>query len=181
MRNRIRHLFLFAAIACSPQTGVAAQAMEQYSVLAALTLNFARFTQWPDQAFAANAGTLNVCLVGDNVVQRSFEAIDGKTAGARSIKIVNAERLRNLTQCHVLFIADLEKNLLLQVFADIKSHPVLTIGEAEEFMDSGGMVGMINTDNKIQLYVDLGKVKLAGLTISSNLLKLANIIGNAAN
>lgn len=176
-------LFLVALFAYAPQIKAAPQAMEQYSVLAALTLNFARFSQWPDHAFPADPSVnlLNVCLVGDNVVQQSFDAINGKTAGAKTIKIVNAERLRNLGQCHVLFIAELERSLLLQVFVDVKGQPVLTIGETEEFIESGGMVGMINHDGKIQLSVNLEKVKAAGLNISSNLLKLAQIVGSASN
>ncbi len=93
------------------------------------------------------------------------------------IKVIYADRLRNLTQCHVLFISELAKNLLLQVFIDIKSHPVLTMGEDQEFMGSGGMVSMINKEGKIQLSVNLAAVKAARLSISSNLLRLAKIVG----
>ncbi len=177
MEKLIRYLAVSACLVTSPAANPAPQAMEQYTVLAALTLNFARFTQWPEQAFAESGDSLNVCLVGDNLVQQSFESINGKSVGERTIKIIYADRLRNLTQCHVLFISELAKNLVLQVFMDIKSHPVLTMGEDEEFMDAGGMVGMINKDGKIQLYVNLTAAKAARLNISSNLLRLAKIVG----
>lgn len=179
-----RFLLVFVAMVhIATPVQAAPQTFEQYPVLAALTLNFARFSLWPNNAFPAgeNAETLNICLVGDNVVQQSFDAINGKTAATKTIKVINAERLRNLAQCHVLFIAELEQNLLVQVFLDVKAHPVLTIGETDEFIEAGGMVGMINKDGKIQLSVNLEKVKASGLTISSNLLKLAQIVGNPAN
>ncbi|WP_197491431.1 YfiR family protein [Methylomonas methanica] len=178
MEKLIRYLAVSVCLVTAPIAIAAPQAMEQYTVLAALTLNFARFTQWPEQTFAESGDSLNVCLVGDNVVQQSFESINGKNVGVRTIKIIYADRLRNLTQCHVLFISELAKNLLLQVFIDIKSHPVLTMGEDQEFLDSGGLVSMINKDGKIQLYVNLAAAKAARLNISSNLLRLAKIVGD---
>ncbi len=146
-------------------------------MLAALTLNFARFTQWPEDA-ATDSSALNVCLVGDNVLLQSFDSIDGKNVGNRSIKIVNSERLRNLNQCQILFIGELPNNVLLQVFLDTKNHPVLTMGEDEDFVESGGMVAMVNVDGKIQLHVNLAAVKASRLNISSNLLRLAKIVGD---
>ncbi|OAI28348.1 YfiR family protein [Methylomonas koyamae] len=167
-------LFASAASVCA----AAPAAFEQYSVLAALTLNFARFTQWPDSAFADAGNALNVCLVGDNVLLQSFESIDGKNVGNRSIKIVNSERLRNLNQCQILFISELPNNVLLQVFLDTKTLPVLTMGEDTDFAANGGMVAMVNVDGKIQLHINLAAVKASGLTISSNLLRLAKIVGD---
>ncbi|WP_186289602.1 YfiR family protein [Methylomonas sp. HW2-6] len=168
----------FAAFAAAASVCAAAPAaLEQYTVLAALTLNFARFTQWPEGA-KTDANVLNVCLVGDNVLLQSFDSIDGKNVGDRAIKIVNSERLRNLNQCQILFIGELPNNVLLQVFLDTKNHPVLTMGEDEGFVENGGMVAMVNVDGKIQLHVNLAAVKASGLNISSNLLRLAKIVGD---
>lgn len=167
-------LLASAASVCSAAPAV----LEQYSVFAALTLNFARFTQWPVNAFADSSSGLNVCLAGDNVLLQSFESIDGKSVGNRLINIVNSERLRNLNQCQILFIGELPNNVLLQVFLDIKNQPVLTIGEDADFVASGGMVAMVNVDGKIQLHVNLAAVKASDLNISSNLLRLAKIVGD---
>jgi len=165
----------------STQLSVAApQAFEQYTVLAALTLNFARFTQWAEQSFAEPGDKLNICLVGENAIQESFESISGKAVGGKIVKIIDAGRLRNLTQCQVIFVSELPRNLLLQVLLDIKGHQILTISEDREFVEEGGMVSMVNENGKINLYVNLAAVRGAGLTISSNLLKLAKIVGESA-
>ncbi|MDT4331490.1 YfiR family protein [Methylomonas sp. MED-D] len=152
-------------------------AFEQYAVLAALTLNFARFTQWPDQAFTDSDNQLKVCLVGDNVLLQSFDSINGKAVGNKAIKTLNSEKLRNLNQCHILFISEISNSLLSQVFLDIQNRRILTIGESLDFVNAGGMVAMLNVDGKIQLYVNNHAVKAAGLAISSNLLRLAKIVG----
>lgn len=153
------------------------QRFDQYSVLSALTLNFARFTQWPDQEDPMQRQKFRVCLVGDNVVQQAFEAVNDKSISDKAIEVVNTNRLRNLHECHILFISELPKNILMQVFLNVKSRPILTIGQTEEFVESGGMVGMINVDGKIKLYINLPVVRASGLTISSNLLRLSRIFG----
>lgn len=176
MRNAIKNFALTLMVMGSGTTVAAPPAFEQYTVLAALTLNFARFTQWPDQAFTDLGNNLNVCLVGDNVLMQSFDSIAGKPVGAKVIKIINVDKLRNLNQCNILFVSELPNNVLAQVFLDIKQYPVLTIGEGLEFIHSGGMVAMVNTDGKIQLHINLSVVKNGGLAISSSLLRLAKIV-----
>lgn len=167
-------LYLFAHISV---TVAAPQSFDQYSVLSALTLNFARFTQWPEDESFRSKQKLRVCLVGDNLVQQAFEGINDKNVSDRTIEVVNTNRLRDLNECHILFISELPKNLLVQVFLKVKSQPILTIGENEAFVESGGMVGMINVDGKIKLYINLPVVKASGLMISSNLLRLSRIFG----
>ncbi|MGR8929293.1 MAG: YfiR family protein [Gammaproteobacteria bacterium] len=154
--------------------------LDRYSVLSALTLNFARFTQWPETVFSKSMEGLNICLVGDNIVQQAFENVAGKNVANKRIEVINANRLRNLADCHILFISDLPKNLLTQVFLDINGKPVLTIGETAEFVESGGMVGMIDVEGKIKLYINLPVAKSAGLMISSNLLRLSKIFDGKA-
>jgi hypothetical protein len=67
---------------------------------------------------------------------------------------------------------------LLQVFAEIKKRPLLTIGEDYDFAEQGGMIGLENVNGKIILHVNMAAVREANLNISSRLLKLAKIIGN---
>jgi len=169
--------FILATLLANTSVVLSApQAFEQYSVLAALTLNFARFTQWPEPTFVQSGEKLQVCVVGDNVVQDAFAAINGKNVGKNTIEVVNASRLRNLNECHMIFISELPKNLLTQVFLDTKNRPVLTLGEDVDFVETGGMVGMLNVESKINLTVNLPVVKTSGLNISSNLLKLVKIV-----
>jgi hypothetical protein len=116
--------------------------------------------------------------VGDNVVQQSFASIDHKAIGDRMLQVINLSRLRNFEECHVLYISELKQNVLLQVFAEIKKRPLLTIGEGYDFAAQGGMVGLENVNGKITLHVNLAVAREGNLNISARLLKLAKIIGN---
>lgn len=157
-----------------PQT--AAQSLEEQTVLAALALNIVRFTTWPAEAQIKES--IALCVVGDNVVQQSFASIEGKAVGNTTLKVINLSRLRNFEECHVLYISELKQNVLLQVFAEIKKRPLLTIGEGYDFAAQGGMVGLENVNGKITLHVNLPVAREGNLNISARLLKLAKIIGN---
>lgn len=157
---------------------VNAQSLEEQTVFAALTLNIVRFTTWPAYAQAHFNKTIDLCVIGDNMVQQSFTSIDHKTIGNKTLNIINLSRLRNFEECHVLYVSDMKLNVLLQVFLEIKKRPLLTIGEGDNFAEQGGMVGLENVDNKITLHVNLATVNGSGLKISARLLKLAKIIGN---
>ncbi|UOA10068.1 YfiR family protein [Methylobacter sp. S3L5C] len=154
-----------------------AQSLEEQTVLAALALNIVRFTTWPDEAQTRIKESIDFCVIGDNVVQESFISINNKVVGNKTLQIINLSRLRNFEDCHVLYISELKQNVLLQVFADINKHPLLTIGQGYDFAAQGGMVGLENVDGKITLHVNLPVVHESKLNISARLLKLAKIIG----
>lgn len=153
-----------------------AQSLEEQTVLAALALNIVRFTTWPSETPMKE--TIDFCVIGDNVIQHSFTDIDHKPVGAKTLHIINLSRLRNFEDCHVLYVSELKQNILLQVFAEIKKHPLLTIGESYDFAAQGGMVGLENVNGKITLHVNLTAAHESNLNISARLLKLAKIIDN---
>jgi len=155
-----------------------AQSLEEQTVLAALALNIVRFTNWSSEDQASLKEKIDFCVVGDNVVQQSFASIDQKTVGDKTLHVINLTRLRNFDECHVLYISELNQNVLMQVFLEIKKKPLLTIGEGADFALQGGMVGLENNDGKITVHVNLPVVREANLNISSRLLKLSKIIGN---
>ncbi len=152
------------------------QSIEKQAVLAVLTLNIARFTSWPEVALNETKPRLNLCVFGDNIIQHSFEAINNKKAKNKTIHIINLSRLRNLQQCQLLYINNLDHNRLIPLLQELKNYPILTIGENIDFLQSGGMIGLENINGKIKLIINLPNLKQANLIISSRLLKLARIV-----
>lgn len=153
-----------------------AQTAEQQQVISVLTLNLARFTEWPEQGIASVHDEINLCVLGGNIVQQSFELVDQSLVNNRRLQVVNMSRLRNIEQCQILYISELEHNKLLQLLLELEQKPVLTVGENIEFVRSGGMVGFENIAGKIHLNINLKALKRAGLVVSSRILKLARIV-----
>ena len=53
---------------------------------------------------------------------------------------------------------------------------VLTISDTDGFIDSGGVIGLVYADNRIQFEVNLGAAQRAGLKIASQVLKIARVV-----
>ncbi len=148
---------------------------EQQSVQALLTLNLARFTQWPSTLTQQSKQSFKLCVIGDNVVQQSFVNLGFQRINKKPLKLINKSRLRHFDQCHALYINGLNKNTLTQLLLELKNQPILTLGENIDFLKSGGMVALTKVDDKITLNINLQNVKNAKLIISSRILKLAQI------
>jgi len=175
-QNKILPLILCILFFFSSINQAWPQSVEKQAVLAILTLNIARFTRWPKPAFSNAEATINLCIFGNNMVQQSFESIDKKVINNRSIHVINLSRLRNLKQCQLLYLSELEQSRLIPLLIELKHQPILTLGENIKFLQAGGMVGLLDIKGKIKLNINLTIVKQSNLNISSRLLKLANIV-----
>lgn len=153
-----------------------ADMLEEYTVKAALSLNFAKFTEWPSVALQSNPATITLCTLGDNVVHEAFSGVEKKAVGNKTITVINLTRIRDLGQCQLLFVSGLEKNKIIQLISEIRILPILTIGEETEFLKSGSMVVLQIVDGKVNMQINLDAVKKAGLQINSRVLKLATIV-----
>lgn len=175
MQQQIVPLILCTLFFVNNITAANARSLEKQTVLTMLTLNIARFTRWPEQVFIDTKSTINLCVVGDNIIQESFIKINNKTINNRTLRIINISRLRHLKQCQILYISDLDRNRQTLLLEELKEHPILTIGENLAFIKSGGMIGLEHIKGKIQLNINLPVIKQSELVISSRLLKLAKI------
>ncbi|MBL3617416.1 MAG: YfiR family protein [gamma proteobacterium endosymbiont of Lamellibrachia anaximandri] len=54
----------------------------------------------------------------------------------------------------------------------------MTIGETDEFVETGGMISLITMAQKVKLKVNLNAVRQAGMKLNSRLLRLATIVEN---
>jgi len=55
---------------------------------------------------------------------------------------------------------------------------VLIVGDGREFAERGGVIGLFVEDGHMQFAVNLGLARRAGITLSSQMLSLATIVGD---
>lgn len=167
-------LLLFSLVFAVPSPCRAQTQPTEYQIKAAFIYNFARFVDWPPQAFAtANApmviGVLGENPFGDNLQQ----AINGKVVNGHPLQFRQFDSLSDALKCHVLFISQSEKKHLSKIIAKLKAAPILTIGETDGFIDAGGMIHLVLIQQKVRFQINNEAAKNAGLTMSSKLLSLA--------
>lgn len=175
-KHMISLLIICLAVAMGIKAIATTDPAEDLSVITALTLNLARFTEWPESV-VGNAPEIRLCVIGDNVVQQAFEKIDGMPVGSKKLQTVRLTRLKNFTQCQLLFINGLDRSTVLQLLNEIKNQPILTVSDEDiHFIADSGMVIFKIAEGKINIEINLNAVKQSGLEISSRVLKLATIV-----
>jgi hypothetical protein len=184
---RTATLTLLAASLSLPQ--FAAQPAEdplEYKVKAAFLLNFTKFIDWPDDAFANTESPIAVCIMGDAPLRVTLNQLAaGELVKGRRIAVRTLSEPPAPKYCQVLFFTALEKDSRplsgvsheqLPAVLSASGLGVLTVGEGENFIRDGGMIALVLEDNRVRFEINQGAAESAGLKLSSKLLSVAKAI-----
>jgi hypothetical protein len=144
----------------------------EYQVKAAYLYNFGKFVEWP--ATVAKDESFTICVLGDDPFGAALdatlagEAIDSQKLVAR--RITNA---RDAAGCRILFISSSESGRIKEILTAVDKSGVLTVSDMLDFTSNGGMIQFVLKENKVRFEVNLAAGEKAGLTFSSQLLKVA--------
>jgi len=150
---------------------------KEYQVKAAFVYNFAQFVEWPPEAFPEGQTPLVIGVLGEDPFGAYLdEIVRGEKVNNRPLVVERYRRVEDIKTCHVLFISQSEAGRLEQVLASLRGRNILTVGDAEGFAQRGGMIRFLTEKNRIRFRINVDAAKAANLTISSKLLRLAEII-----
>jgi hypothetical protein len=156
--------------------GAAAQPSEQ-DVKAAFLYHFAQYVEWPASAFASPSAPLVVGVLGAADAMPAVEgAVRGKSVQGRAIVVRRLSAPGDALGCHVVFVPASEASRAPGLFKAVGRRPVLTVGEADGFAHSGGNIELVVADGRVAFRVNPAAATRAGLTVSSKLLRLAEIV-----
>jgi hypothetical protein len=153
----------------------ASDRFDEYSVKAAYLYNFAKFVVWPDSSFSSVESPLTICVVGFDPFKENLDYLENKSVRGRQIAIKRLDKVDGISDCHTVFVSREEREAIRSVIDAVKNKPILTVGETSDFCPSGGIVNLYNENNRVRFEIDVTAAEQAGLTISSELLKLAVI------
>lgn len=163
-------LALFAADSRQPQ---AADGLSEAQIKAAYLYNFAKFVEWPEAAEPVTAD-INLCVVGNNVLDGALQSLDGRKAGERSLKVTpHSSADTSLADCHLLFVGVSEQQRMVPILKNLGSAPVLTLSDIADFAEKGGGIALLFRDNKVVFEVNLESIRNAGLRLPGQLLNIA--------
>ena len=87
---------------------------------------------------------------------------------------------REAENCQILFIDRSESGQLQQILAALDHRSTLTVSELNDAAEHGGMIQFTTENNRVRLRINVDSARAAGLTISSKLLRPAEIVGTRA-
>lgn len=166
-------LLLLGGLDLSAQTAPS----KEYQVKAVFLFNFAQFVEWPPAAFAgANSPLVIGILGGDPFGAYLDETVRDEKVNNRPLEVQRYRRVDEIKTCHVLFISRSEANRLEQILLSLKDRSILIVGDGDDFVQRGGMIRLATVQNKIRLIINVDAAKEANLTISSKLLRAAELV-----
>lgn len=172
-----RVLFILAGLLFSGGLAASAQTTKEYEVKAAFLYNFAQFVDWPPTNFANAQAPLVIAVLGQDPFGAYLdEVVRGVKVNNRPLVIQRYQRVEDIQACHILFISQSETKRLDDILAGLKDHSILTVGDVDNFARRGGMIRFVTEKNKIRFRINVEATKTANLTISSKLLRLAEIV-----
>jgi hypothetical protein len=146
-------------------------------VKAAFLYQFPKFIEWPDSAFTDSNSPFLIGVLGDDPFGSTLDKmVKGKTINGRKIIVKRSNSVDNLQNCQIVFISSSEKNRLSRIIDGFKGSNALTVSDINGFAKKGGVIGFVYRDNKIAIQINVEAAKRSKLKISSNLLRLAEIV-----
>ena len=178
-RLPLRRLVLGAATVCAIALPVRAQSALEYDVKAALLLNFARFIEWPDGAFAAQQAPIEICVFAPNPFGDALDRVlQSETVGGRPLSSRSVRNTAESAGCHLLFVPAGSEAHAATVVSQAGPHTV-TVGESRRFEQMGGAVTFVLDHGRVRFNVNLRPVEQRGVRISARMLHLAGRVERA--
>ncbi|MGA8502819.1 MAG: YfiR family protein [Candidatus Sulfotelmatobacter sp.] len=167
----------FACLLFASSSVFGQQRPNEYQVKAAYLYNFGRFVEWPAKGTTTKADSFTICVLGEDPFGQALDAtLAGETIGNQRVGARRISSPQMAADCQILFISSSEANRLNKIIEALDKNAVLTVSDIPQFSQRQGMIQFVSEENRIRFEVNLTATQRAGLTLSSELLKVATAV-----
>jgi len=153
-------------------------ANREYRIKAAYLYQFGRYVEWPAKAFSdGNSPFVIGVLEQDPLVSDLEQIAKIKKIQDRPIQIRRFSSAADIRACNILYLpASLSSETQAEVIRKIAGQGILLVGDANGFLNVGGVMQFAVEDNKIRVLISRKAAEREGLTISAKLLQVARVV-----
>jgi YfiR/HmsC-like len=170
-------LFMMVLLAMSLMPTARGQQIQEYQVKAAFLYNFAKFVEWPSQAFKTPMDPIVVCVLGHSPIGNVLEEmIRGKSIEGRALAFRQVGDALEASACQILFVSSSEGNRFRALAGELKPAGILTVGDTQGFAAEGGVINFKLDGGHVRFEINIDAAEHEQLRISSKLLGLAQIV-----
>ncbi|HEX4050033.1 MAG TPA: YfiR family protein [Steroidobacteraceae bacterium] len=171
---RLPSLLLACALACAgaarAQTGATATFPED-AVKAIFLYRFAGYVQWP--MTDAQTNFVLAVMGADDVAARLQSLLADHPIHGLPAEVHRIHGLKSLGTAQVLYIGPDYDGNLAALTARLRGRPVLVVTDRDGALDTGSVVNFLMQSGHVRFEVSMVAARQAGLTISSELLAVA--------
>jgi hypothetical protein len=178
MQRRALMAFLCAALVGASHFALCAPASE-YQVKAVFLFNFSQFVSWPAGAFGRGDSPIVIAVLGRDPFGADLDAVvSGEHVGERALVVRRYQDVSEIKDCHILFIDRSEAPRLREIVQALRGRSILTVSDIDDGTRSGVMIDLVKDSGRIRLKINVAAAREGGLTLSSKLLRPAEIVGS---
>ncbi len=151
--------------------------LSEQELKAAALNQMVHFVRWPPDSFQEGDSPLVIGIFGaDPFGSLIDELVAGEVASGHPVKVVRCFTLEAAADCHVVYIADANLRSASRLVHFLADRSILTVSGDETFLEKGGIICLSVRSNRIRILVNLEAAMRANVTLSSKLLRLAEIV-----
>lgn len=170
-------LFVFCFVLHCAASPLPVDSPSEYQVKAAFLFNFAKFVEWPADAFASSQAPFVICVLGEDPFGPMLDAtLAGKTMGTHPVLLRRIKEHSDARRCHIVFVSSSESRNFAAVVDSVRGFAVLLVGDTDGFAAAGGSIEFTLEGNHVRFLINPDAAQRAGLMLSSKLLMLARIV-----
>lgn len=173
-------LVLVSAVLLSSGTLKGQVELPEPHLKALFLYNFAKFVDWPTNAFPQADSALVIGIVGDNPFENYLErTVEKKKINEHPLVVKQFKSLAEARVAaesralHMLFIGRSPPERISAVLDALKEYSVLTVSDTDSFFEAGTMINFVRVEDKVGFVINNGAARKVNLGISSKLLSLA--------
>lgn len=174
-------LITFICLCFSLLMGTTKPAFAAYnlnSVKIAYVYNIAKFTRWPDSTWPTENSPFLFCVYGKGEVIDGLQALQTKQIDGHPIELLRLDNELAFDKCNALYIDSDERSRYRYILSLIDPKTVLTISDGVSFLHSGGLITLVEGDQRVRFQVNMEQLSQSILQFSSKMLKLAILVDN---
>jgi hypothetical protein len=176
MRLRARATCFLLTAALVGATVAGAQSSGEYDVKAAYLYNFAKFVEWPAEAFPSPDTPFAICVLGQDPFGRGLDDIvQGERIHDRPLVVRRVAGWDDAELCHILFVSASVREDFAQLLGSHTFRRTLTVSDVPGFLTAGGHIGFFLEGSSVRFAIHRGNVARTDLQISSKLMRVARL------
>lgn len=151
--------------------------LSEQELKAAALNQVVHFARWPSAAFSDPSSPLVIGIFGEDPFGSLIdELVRGEVVSGHPIKVVRCFTPEAAAACHAVYVSDPEHRSTERLIRTLADRSVLLVGDDEDFVERGGTVCLAVRNNRIRILVNLDSARRSNVTLSSKLLRLAEIV-----
>lgn len=183
--SQLGRIVAFVLLTASSSFGAATASVQRVAqgqitlaeLKSAFVLNFGRFVEWPASVLEDGDKRFVICVIGEDPLGSSLDAvIQGQKIKDRAPEVLRLSPDSPVSRCQIAYINVRDARRRSELLVPLQSRPVLTVADTSGFLDAGGMIELRVVEDQIRLKINVEAARRAGLTVSSKLLAIAEVV-----